>query len=146
METLFSALTNAVQQVGPVSAGAALIWGVLSVLLSPCHLASIPLIVGFINGQGRVTRRRAFALALLFSLGILATITVVGVVINLIDGASIWSALWGSILSIIIFIYLLTPNVRQAFGTASETPVAPVQPAVPPAPAETPEPGGEPQE
>ena len=75
-------------------------------------------------------------------LGLISTgITVIGVVINLVDGASIWSALWGSILSIVIFIYLLTPNVRQAFGTASETP-APVEaipPVEPPAPLETPE-------
>jgi hypothetical protein len=66
---------------------------------------------------------------------------VIGVIVNLIYGASIWSALWGSILSIIIFIYLLTPNVRQAFRVSSETP-APVEalpPVEPPAPLETPE-------
>lgn len=40
------------------------------------------------------------------------------------DGASILSALCGSILSIIIFIYLLTPNVRQAFRVSSQTPEA----------------------
>ena len=75
-------------------------------------------------------------------LGLIATaITVIGVIINLINGASIWSALWGSILSIIIFIYLLTPNVRGAFGTASETPepVEALPPVDPPAPLETPE-------
>jgi hypothetical protein len=44
---------------------------------------------------------------------------VVGVIINLFDGASIGSALWGSIWSIIIFIYLLNPKVREAFGTTS---------------------------
>ena len=53
-------------------------------------------------------------------LGLISSgITVLGVIINLFDGASFWSAIWGSILSIIIFIYLLTPNVRQAFGTGS---------------------------
>ena len=53
-------------------------------------------------------------------LGLISTgITVIGVIINLFDGASFWSAIWGSILSVVIFIYLLTPNVRQAFGTAS---------------------------
>ncbi|MCJ7661311.1 MAG: hypothetical protein MUO67_19345 [Anaerolineales bacterium] len=40
------------------------------------------------------------------------------------DGASILSALCGTILSIIIFIYLLTPNVRQAFRVSSQTPEA----------------------
>lgn len=38
----------------------ALLWGILSVVLSPCHLSSIPLIVGFIDQQGRMSTRRAF--------------------------------------------------------------------------------------
>ena len=53
-------------------------------------------------------------------LGLISSgITVLGVIINLFDGASFWSAIWGSIFPIIIFIYLLTPDVRQAFNTAS---------------------------
>jgi uncharacterized membrane protein (DUF2068 family) len=49
-------------------------------------------------------------------MGIIASgITVVGVIINVFDGASISSAVMGSLLSIIIFIYLLTANVKQAF-------------------------------
>ena len=59
---------------------AAFAWGVLSILLSPCHLASIPLVVGFVNGQGKVTLSRAFSLASLFSLGILVTIALLGVI------------------------------------------------------------------
>jgi hypothetical protein len=56
-------------------------------------------------------------------LGLIASgITVLGVIINLIDGASIFSALCGSLLAVIIFIYLLMPNVRQAFGIGSQTP------------------------
>ncbi len=55
-------------------------WGVLSVVLSPCHLSSIPLIIGFISDQGKLTTRKAFGLSLLFGLGILITIAVIGVV------------------------------------------------------------------
>lgn len=47
-------------------------------MLSPCHLASIPLIVGFIDEQGRITTRRAFMIALLFAVGILITIGAIG--------------------------------------------------------------------
>ena len=80
MEDLFTALTRAVEG-SPLTAGsAALAWGVLSILLSPCHLASIPLIVGFIDEQGRISTRRAFVIALLFSVGILTTIGLVGLV------------------------------------------------------------------
>jgi hypothetical protein len=69
-------------------------------------------------------------------LGLISTgITVFGVVINLFDGASFWSAVWGGIIPIIIFFYLLSPKVRQAFGQASEqpAPVAPSAPVEPPA-------------
>ena len=45
METLFVTLTRAVEGSALVALGASFAWGVLSILLSPCHLASIPLIV-----------------------------------------------------------------------------------------------------
>jgi len=78
MEGLFTSLSRAVAGAPLVAFGAAMAWGVLSVLLSPCHLSSIPLIVGFINGQGRMSALRAFTLALLFATGILITIAVIG--------------------------------------------------------------------
>ncbi len=78
MTGLFESLSRAVDGAPLLALSAAFAWGVLSVLLSPCHLASIPLVVGFINGQGEMTGRRAFQLAGLFALGILATIAVLG--------------------------------------------------------------------
>lgn len=78
MQALFTTLTDAVGGNPAVALGAALLWGVLSIVLSPCHLASIPLMVGFINGQGEMPARRAFTLATLFSVGILATIAAIG--------------------------------------------------------------------
>ena len=80
MEQLFTTLTHAVQGTPLIALTAAFIWGILSILLSPCHLASIPLIVGFIGQEGRITTRRAFVISLLFSLGILITIAVIGVI------------------------------------------------------------------
>jgi cytochrome c-type biogenesis protein len=79
MEQLFSSLSHAVEGAPLVALGAAGVWGVLSVVLSPCHLSSIPLIVGFISGQGRVSTGRAFAIASVFAGGILLTIAGVGV-------------------------------------------------------------------
>ncbi len=79
MESLFQTLTHAVEGSAALALGAAFAWGVLSLVLSPCHLASIPLIVGFIDEQGRISTRRAFLISLLFALGILATIAGVGV-------------------------------------------------------------------
>ncbi|WP_372799152.1 cytochrome c biogenesis CcdA family protein [Pontiella sp.] len=80
MEALFTSLTHAIESTPMIALGAALVWGILSILLSPCHLASIPLIVGFIDEQGRTAPRRAFLIALLFASGILLTIALIGVI------------------------------------------------------------------
>ncbi|MDD4102733.1 MAG: cytochrome c biogenesis protein CcdA [Kiritimatiellae bacterium] len=80
MEQLFTTLSHAVEGAAGIALSAAFIWGILSILLSPCHLASIPLIVGFIDQQGQITTRRAFTIAFLFSVGILITIAVIGAI------------------------------------------------------------------
>jgi cytochrome c-type biogenesis protein len=78
METLFTNLTRAMESAPLIALSAAFIWGILSILLSPCHLASIPLIVGFIDEQGRISTKRAFLISLLFATGILVTIAAIG--------------------------------------------------------------------
>ncbi len=80
IETILTALTHAVEGTPAVAVGAAVVWGILSIILSPCHLATIPLIVGFIDGQGQMSTKRAFAISLLFASGILVTIGLIGLV------------------------------------------------------------------
>jgi cytochrome c-type biogenesis protein len=80
MEELFTTLTHAVEGAPATAMLASFIWGVLSILLSPCHLASIPLIVGFIDKQGRISTGRAFTISTLFSVGILITIAAIGAI------------------------------------------------------------------
>jgi len=78
MEELFQSLTHAVEGSAGIAIAASFIWGVLSIILSPCHLASIPLIVGFIDEQGRISTKRAFLISTLFATGILITIGGIG--------------------------------------------------------------------
>ena len=78
IQALFTHLSRAIEGSPAVALSAALVWGILSILLSPCHLASIPLIVGFIDEQGTISAKRAFQISLLFSLGILITIGLIG--------------------------------------------------------------------
>ncbi len=80
MEKLFTTLTHAVEGTPAIALTAAFVWGILSILLSPCHLASIPLIVGFIDEQGRISTKRAFIISVLFAVGILITIGAIGAV------------------------------------------------------------------
>ena len=79
MPELFTQLTRAVENAWFLAIPAAFVWGILSILLSPCHLASIPLIVGFIDGQGLISTRRAFYISTLFAVGILITIAAIGI-------------------------------------------------------------------
>jgi cytochrome c-type biogenesis protein len=78
IQQLFTSLTHAVEGTAAIALAAAFVWGILSILLSPCHLASIPLIVGFIDQQGRMSAKRAFLISTLFAVGILITIAAIG--------------------------------------------------------------------
>lgn len=77
---LFGALGRALASAPLVAMAGASLWGLLSVLLSPCHLANIPIVIGFIDGQGRISTRRALGLSTVFALGVLAMIGVIGAV------------------------------------------------------------------
>lgn len=78
MEALFTWLTESMAGAPWLAVLAAAGWGVASLVLSPCHLASIPLIVGFIAERKDTTARQAFGYAFLFALGILVSIAAVG--------------------------------------------------------------------
>lgn len=73
-------LSSAIEGNPLIAIGASFIWGILSIILSPCHLASIPLIVGYIDEQGKISVKRAFWISALFALGILVTIALVGLI------------------------------------------------------------------
>lgn len=58
----------------------AFLWGVASVLLSPCHLTSIPLIMGFIAQGSDGRQKKAFLLSLEFTLGIFLAMGILGAI------------------------------------------------------------------
>ena len=111
MEQLFTALSRAVEGSAALALSAAFVWGVLSILLSPCHLASIPLIVGFIDQQGRMTTRRAFTISLLFSVGILITIGVIGAITaaagRMMGDVGRWGNYGVAVIFFVVGLYLL---------------------------------------
>ena len=56
-------------------------WGMVSVMFSPCHLASIPLIVAYVAGQETaVDPKRAGLYAGAFTTGLFITIALIGIV------------------------------------------------------------------
>ena len=80
IEQLFTNLTHAVEGSAAIAMTAAFAWGVLSILLSPCHLVSIVLVVSFIARQKSVSTARSFSISTVFSMGILVSIAAIGVI------------------------------------------------------------------
>lgn len=80
------------------------LWGMISVLFSPCHLASIPLIVGYVGGQNTLVEgRRATLFAVVFTAGLFITIAAIGLICSLLgrmlgDVGSYWTIAVGLIL------------------------------------------------
>lgn len=80
------------------------LWGVVSILLSPCHLASIPLIVAYVGGQQQILKpREAVYYAGIFSTGLFITIALVGIVCALLgrmlgDIGNYWQVFVGLVL------------------------------------------------
>ncbi len=87
-----------------LAAAGAFAWGMISVLFSPCHLASIPLVVAYVGGQEKaLVPRQAAGYAVLFSAGLFLTIALIGAVCALLgrmlgDIGSWWQLLVGAVL------------------------------------------------
>lgn len=80
IDAVFNSLYEAMNGAAWIAVIASFGWGILSILLSPCHLSSIPLVVGFISSQGKMTLARTFNISLVFSVGILITIALIGII------------------------------------------------------------------
>ena len=78
IDSIFNTLSDLLYQNFWLATFSAFVWGLLSIILSPCHLSSIPLIVGFLSSQGNITLKRTFLLSLTFAVGILVTIAIIG--------------------------------------------------------------------
>jgi cytochrome c-type biogenesis protein len=111
MEQLFTNLSHAVEGAPLLALGASVAWGILSIILSPCHLASIPLIVGFISGQGRVSTARAGGIATLFAVGILITIGAIGAITaaagRMLGDVGRWGNYFVAAIFFVVGLYLL---------------------------------------
>jgi len=77
---VLNAIAAALTRASPIALGAAFLWGVASILLSPCHLGSIPLVVAVLARSRQASRARAAAVAVLFSLGNMIVIAAIGAV------------------------------------------------------------------
>jgi cytochrome c-type biogenesis protein len=111
LESLFTWLTELLQSTFLVALLGAFLWGIMSILLSPCHLTSIPLIVGYISQGDHKSIKGAFWTAFAFSAGILITIGLIGLATALLGRMLGDIGKWGNYLVAAVFflvgLYLL---------------------------------------
>ena len=104
LETFFLTVNEWISGGAAIAALGCFLWGVISVAFSPCHLASIPLIVAYVGGQQQILKpRQASWYSVAFSLGLFITIAIIGIVCALLgrmlgDVGNYWQILVGLIL------------------------------------------------
>ena len=87
-----------------IAAAGCFLWGIISVLFSPCHIASIPLVVAYVGGQQEALQPRdAVRYSVAFTSGLFITIAIVGVICALLgrmlgDVGNYWQILVGLVL------------------------------------------------
>jgi len=85
----------------------ALIAGILT-SITPCALSSVPLVIAYVGGVGQKNTKRAFRLSLLFSIGMAATFTVLGIAASLLgrlmQGTGSW---WYIVLGVLMVLMAL---------------------------------------
>ncbi len=104
LESFFLTINNWMTGAPALAALGCFLWGMVSVLFSPCHLASIPLIVAYVGGQETLLQpRQAGFYSVAFTLGLFITIAVIGIVCALLgrmlgDFGNYWQILVGLVL------------------------------------------------
>lgn len=122
LDQVFLAINGWMTERFALAALGCFLWGVVSVLFSPCHLASIPLLVSYVAGQGKIIQgRQAAKYAVAFSLGLFVTIAAIGVLCSLLgrmlgDIGPYWTILVGAILLWVALDMLGVAKCRLAGG------------------------------
>jgi len=106
MESLFNAIGDIIQNQGWLAFPACFLGGVVS-SASPCVLAMIPLVIGYVGGYAEGSQKKAVQYSLVFTLGLTITFTVLGII------AGAMGRLFGNVGS---FWYYVLPPVAIFLG------------------------------
>jgi len=104
LEAFFLTINEWIAGGTAIAALGCFVWGMISVVFSPCHLASIPLIVAYVGGQDRaVNPKQAGIYSAVFTTGLFITIALIGIVCALLgrmlgDVGNYWQILVGLVL------------------------------------------------
>lgn len=103
MVTILTWLTNLMQGHIGLAVLGAFLWGSASVILSPCHLASIPLVIGYVTTQ-KTDKSRAFGLSFVFALGILISMLTLGIITGILGRMLGDIGVLGRVLGVLLFV------------------------------------------
>ena len=128
LDSLFTWLTTALNEQFGIALVAAMGWGVASILLSPCHLSSIPLVIGYISSQGQQGMKRSCSLSLVFALGILITIGLIGAITasagRMMGDVGVWGNIIVAGVFFVVGLYLMDIINLSWGGIVPQTPFA----------------------
>jgi cytochrome c-type biogenesis protein len=110
MESILSNISDVINN----SPGLAYLFVFLGGLISassPCVLAIIPLVIGFVGGYSEGNKKKAVVYALVFALGLSITFTILGAIASLVGGlfgdvGKFWYYLAGAV-AIVMGLYLM---------------------------------------
>src|SRR4030042_1169242 len=85
METILNQLSQSLTENPFLAYFGVFLGGILS-SSSPCVLATIPLVIGYVGGYSEGDRRKAFLYSLTFILGLSITFTILGAIASLVGG------------------------------------------------------------
>jgi len=104
LDTIFLTINHWIVAESAIAGIGSFLWGMVSVLFSPCHLASIPLIIAYVGGQKQILgSRQAAYYSAAFTLGLFITIALIGIVCAILgrmlgDMGNFWQILVGLVL------------------------------------------------
>ena len=104
MERLFTLLGSGLEGSPLMALAVSFIWGILSFVLSPCHMASVSLLLGVMVDGEDSSPRRAFWMATCFAVGMLAAVVGLGVVTVCFGRLAGDTGGWGAGIAAVVFV------------------------------------------
>ncbi len=101
MTNIFVFLSNCVEGSIMIALIGSLMWGIASIVFSPCHLSAIPLIIGYVSNKNQLSPTKV---SILFSLGMLVTVAVIGVITGITGNILGDTGQFGKVFMLVFFI------------------------------------------
>ena len=104
LQSIFLTVNEWISGGSMIAALGCFLWGIISVIFSPCHLASIPLIVAYVGGQQKTVKpKEAGFYSVAFTGGLFITIALIGIICSILgrmlgDVGNYWQILMGLVL------------------------------------------------